>query len=83
MTPPTDYLHVPFQLVDRYLPEWSPGWPVPKQLCCIDVTTNMIPSANSGTSIYPKNELINSTVPFTELIVAQIPAGASFEIDIV
>jgi hypothetical protein len=69
-----------FQLVDRYLPERSPGWPVPKQIYCFDASTNPIPAQSSGTS-YSK-QLINSNVPFTELICAQIPDGAQFEIDL-
>ena len=73
-TPPTEYRGL-FQLVDRYMPEWAPGSPPPKQICAIDVSTKSRPPAYS-------NELMNSSVPFTELILAQIPSGASFEIDI-
>ena len=76
-TPPTEYRGL-FQLVDRYMPEWAPGSPPPKQICAIDVSTNSRPPANTNYS----NELMNSSVPFTELILAQIPSGASFEIDI-
>jgi hypothetical protein len=75
-TPPAVYGGV-FQLVDKYLP----GWPPPKQICCLDVSTNMIPPKAHG-GFYPINQLMNATVPFTELILAQIPNGASFEIDI-
>jgi hypothetical protein len=49
----------------------------------IDVSANSIPPANNGTSIFPGSGLLNSPVPFTALILAQIPAGAAFEIDIV
>jgi hypothetical protein len=77
-TPPTEYRGL-FQLVDRYVPEWAPGSPPPKQICAIDVSTNSRPPANANYS----NELMSSSVRFTELILAQIPSGASFEIDIV
>jgi hypothetical protein len=76
-TPPTEYRGL-FQLVDRYMPEWAPGSPPPKQICAIDLGTNSRPPANTNYS----NELMSSSVPFIELILAQIPNGASFEIDI-
>jgi hypothetical protein len=79
MTPPTEYRGL-FQLVDRYMPEWAPASPPPKQICAIDVSTNSIPAASSGTSY--SRELVNKPVPFTELVLAQIPNGASFDIDI-
>jgi hypothetical protein len=50
----------------------------PAGFCCIDVSTN---SFAPGSNSYP-NQLINSSVPFTALVLAQIPAGVSFEIDI-
>jgi hypothetical protein len=71
-----------FQLVDKHLPERAPGWPVPKQIVCIDVTTNMIPSTSSGSAMFPKNALLNSLVPFANLIMTQCPEGAAFQIDI-
>jgi hypothetical protein len=82
-TPPpsTEYGRGVFQLVDKYA-EWSPGWPVPKQLCCVDVTSNMFPAVSSGTAIYPTSTLMHSAVSFTNLILAQCPQGASFEIDL-
>ena len=58
MAPPTGYGGV-FQLVDRYMPEAMPGWPVPKQIVCIDVSANSIPPANNGTSMFPGSEMLN------------------------
>jgi hypothetical protein len=67
-----------FQLIDQYLPEASPGWPAPKQIYCLDANTNGFMFERLS-----NNAVVDSfSIPFTSLVLAQCPAGASYEIDI-
>jgi hypothetical protein len=83
MSPPpaAEYGQAPFQLVDQAQVEGPPGFPPPKQICCIDVTNNPIPPA-SNPHILSNGELMTGTVTFRSLVLKQCPLGASFEIDI-
>jgi hypothetical protein len=72
-----------FTLVDDYLP----GYP-PKQIYNVDVNTScwMMPqNTRRGTGGIPSMYvplIAGASIPFVSLMLARIPVGASFEIDV-
>jgi hypothetical protein len=73
MTPARTIYGERFQLIDR-IGNWE------RPIYCIDPSTNIIciPAGSATLS----NELMRNDIPFTTLVLAQVPVGSAWELDI-